>query len=193
VWKKKEGNVWHVETLDTNGDGRDEILHSNASGQLLVRNANGNVIAEYLPRHYVADFTLTRWAEEQHPTHILVPTTEGGEGSSKSIFIVLDAQGKTVAQLESPFGDLFNKTKATTVRYAKTAEYFAVLQNNSPSERSMLLLYRKDGQIVYQEILGQACLGIAALPKQGGERLLVGCAGKIWEYSPMLQGENKTH
>ena len=57
VWKKKEGNVWHVETLDTNGDGRDEILHSNAPGQLLVRNANGDVIAEYLPGHYIADFT----------------------------------------------------------------------------------------------------------------------------------------
>jgi hypothetical protein len=101
VWKKKEGNVWHVETLDTNGDGREEILHSNAQGQLLVRNANGDVIAEYLPGHYIADFTLTRWAEEQRPTHILVPTTEGPEGSSKPIFVVLDASGKTVAQLEA--------------------------------------------------------------------------------------------
>ncbi len=27
----------------------------------------------------------------------------------------------------------------------------------------MLLLYDKDGQIVYQEILGDACLGITAL------------------------------
>jgi hypothetical protein len=187
VWKKKEGNVWHVETLDTNGDGRDEILHSNAPGQLLVRNANGDVIAEYLPGHYVADFTLTRWAEEQHPTHILVPTTEGQEGSSKSIFVVLDAKGKTVAQLESPLGDLLNKTKAATVHYGKGVEYFAVLQNNSPWRRSMLLLYGKDGQIVYQEILGESCLGIAALPQKDGERLLIGCAGRIWEYSPVSQ------
>jgi len=187
VWKKKEGNVWHVETMDTNGDGRDEILHSNAPGQLLVRNANGDVIAEYLPGHYIADFTLTRWAEEQRPTHILVPTTEGREGSSKSIFVVLDAKGKTVAQLESPLDDLLNKTKGTSVRYGKGAEYFAVLQNNSAWERSMLLLYDKDGQIVYQEILGDSCLGIAAVPQEDAERLLIGCAGRIWEYSPVPQ------
>ena len=187
VWKKKEGNVWHVETMDTNGDGRDEILHSNAPGQLLVRNANGDVIAEYLPGHYIADFTLTRWAEEQRPTHILVPTTEGREGSSKSIFVVLDAKGKTVAQLESPLGGLLDRTKATTVRYGRGAEYFAVLQNNFTWKRSILLLYGKDGQIVYEEILGESCLGIAALPQEDGERLLIGCAGRIWEYSPVPQ------
>ena len=186
VWKKKEGNVWHVETLDTNGDGRQEIVHSNAKGQLLVRNADGDVIAEYLSGFYVSDFSLTRWGEEARPTHILVPTTEG----SKSVFVVLDANGKTVAKLQSPLGDLFNITRATPVRYGKGAEYFAVLQNKSVWERSMLLLYGKDAQIVYQEILGESCLGIAALPKKNGERLLVGCAGKIWEYSPVLQTNN---
>ena len=100
---------------------------------------------------------------------------------------MLDAKGKTVAQLESPLGDLLNKTKATTVRYGKGTEYFAVLQNNSAWERSMLLLYGKDSQIVYQEILGESCLGIAALPQEDGERLLIGCAGRVWEYSPVPQ------
>jgi len=190
VWKKSEGNVWHVETLDTNGDGRAEILHSNSRGQLLVRDARGDVIAEYLPGHCVSDFTLTRWAGEQRPTHILVPTTEGREGSCKSIFVVLDASGKTIAQLESPLGDSLNRLKATPIRYAKGDEYFAVLQNNSTWNRSMLLLYGKDRQIVYQEILGDSCLGVAALPGKDGEQLLVGCAGKIWEYSPAPQTSN---
>ncbi len=45
LWKKEERNVWHVEMLDV--DGRDEILHSNSRGQLLVRNANGDVIAQF--------------------------------------------------------------------------------------------------------------------------------------------------
>jgi hypothetical protein len=124
--------------------------------------------------------------EEARPTHILVPTTEG----SKSVFVVLDANGKTVAKLQSPLGDLFNSTRATPVRYGKGAEYFAVLQNKAVWDRSMLLLYGKDAQIVYQEILGESCLGIAALPKKNGERLLVGCAAKVWEYSPVLQPNN---
>ncbi len=50
----------------------------------------------------------------------------------------------------------------------------------------MLLLYDKEGQIAYQEILGENCHGMVALPKTGGERLLIGCAAKIWEYSPVL-------
>jgi hypothetical protein len=50
----------------------------------------------------------------------------------------------------------------------------------------MLLLYGEDGQIIYQEVLGESCLGMAALPKKDGERLLVGCTAKIWEYSPAL-------
>ena len=70
LWKKEERNVWHVETLDTNGDGREEILHTNAGGQLLVRNANGDVIAQFLPGFYVSDFALTRWGDEMRPTHI---------------------------------------------------------------------------------------------------------------------------
>lgn len=106
------------------------------------------------------------------------------------MFVVLDANGKTVAKLESRLGDLFKSARATPVRYGKGAEYFAVLQNKRPWERSMLLLYDKDAQIVYQEILGESCLGIAALPIKNGEHLLVGCAAKIWEYSPVLQTNN---
>jgi hypothetical protein len=186
LWKKDESNVWHVETLDTNGDGREEILHSNSKGQLLVRNANGDVIAQYLPGSYVSGFALTRWAEEPRPTHILVPTTVGREGCCKPVFFVLDVNGKTVAELESPLGDLLNRSAATPIRFGKGAEYFAVLQNSFAKERSMLLLYDKNGQIAYQEILGESCHGMAALPTKDGERLLVGCAAKIWEYSPVL-------
>jgi hypothetical protein len=190
LWKKEEHNVWHVETLDTNGDGHEEILHSNAKGQLIVRNANGDVIAQYLSGFYVSEFALTRWGEELRPTHILVPTTKRQDGCCKPVFVVLDASGKTVAERESPLGDLLNRIGATPVRFGKGAEYFAVLQNNFAKERSMLLLYDNVGQIVYQEILGETCLGITALPKKNGERLLVGCTSKIWEYSPLLQTSN---
>jgi len=166
LWKKEEHNVWHVETMDTNGDGREEILHSNAKGQLFVRNANGDVIAQYLAGFYVSEFVLTRWEEEVRPTHILVPTTKRQDGCCKPVFVVLDASGKTVAERESPLGDLLNRIGATPVRFGKGAEYFAVLQNSFAKKRSMLLLYDKNGQIVYQEILGETCLGITALPKK---------------------------
>jgi hypothetical protein len=185
LWKKEEHNVWHVETLDIDGDGREEILHSNAKGELLVRNGSGDRIAQYLPGTYVSQFAITRWGEESRPSHILVPISESGDGCCKPALLVLESHGKEVAHLQSPLGNLFTQTSATPIRFAKSAQYFAVLKNDFVSERSMLLLYAEDTQIVFQEILVETCLGMAALPKNDGERLLVGCASKIWEYSPV--------
>jgi hypothetical protein len=187
LWKKDDANVWHVETLDVNGDGREEILHSNARGQLLVRDGNGTVIAQYLPGYYISNFALTRWGEDTRPAHILVPTSESREGCCKPIVLILDAKGRTVTKLDLPLGDLFTRFSATPIRFGKIDEYFAILENRSPSNRSMLLLYGKDGKIVYQEILGESCLGLAPLPGKDGERLLVGCSAKILEYFPTLK------
>jgi hypothetical protein len=190
LWKKEERNVWHLETLDANGDGREEILHSNARGQLLVRNANGDVIAQYLPGSRVSDFAIIRWGEEVRPTHILIPTTEARDTCCKPVFVVLDATGKTVAKLESPLGNSWSQSAATPVHFEGGIEYFAVLQNSFAKERSMLLFYDKAGQIAYEEILGESCHGIATLTIPDAERLLVGCDAKIWEYSSVLKTSN---
>jgi hypothetical protein len=188
IWQSVDGNVWHVETLDTKGDGRKEILHSNAQGQLLVRDSTGEVIARYLPDYYVSDFALTAWGDESQPSHILVPSEEGEGAARKPVILILDPRGKTVAHLDAPLGDLMHVTKGTPVHYTNEAEYYAVLQARWVSERSMLLLYDKQGQIAYQEVIGDSCLGIAALPGKLGDRLLVGCSGRIWEYSPAVGG-----
>jgi hypothetical protein len=183
LWNKAEGNVWHIEALDTNGDGRDEIVHSNYRGQLLVRNARGQIIAQYLPGFYVSEFALTRWGEEGKADHILVPVTETRGDCCKPSIVILDAQGKKVADLDNRLGDLFDRFSGSPIRFEEGAEYFAVLENDYPKDRSMLLLYGQDGHIVYQEILGESCAGMAAYMKENGEKLLVGCAAKIWEYS----------
>lgn len=190
VWNKREGNVWHVETLDIEGNGREEILHSNAKGQLLVRDAKGKLIAQYLPGSYVSWFAITRWGDEPKPTHILVPTKRRREGCCTPVFVVLDAHGKIVAERESPLGSVLNRTAATPVRFGKHDDYFAILQNNFARGRSMVLLYDKDGQIVYQEVLGESCLGLAVVPIKDAERLLVGCEGKIWQYSPVVEAQS---
>jgi len=185
IWQKPEGNVWHVEALDTNADGQKEILHSDARGHLLVRNHSGDVIGRYLPGVYVSHFTVTRWGSDVQPSHILVPVNEGSEGANPEL-LVLDAGGKTLAHLEAPLENFMVDVKATPVRYGRNAEYYAVLSNKRASTpRSMLLLYAGGGQLAYQEIIGDDCRGIAALPGNSGERLLVGCIGNVFEYSPV--------
>jgi len=183
IWTKKEANVWHVEMLDTAGDGRERIVHSNAGGQLLVRDANGDVVARYFPGYYVSHFALTRWGEESKPSHILVPVSERRDGCCKPYMIVSDRSGNKIAELESPMGGLFSLFSATPIRLGNGNEYFAVLENNFASDRSMLLFYGLDGNIAYQEILGESCLGLAALRINNSEELLVGCSGRILAYS----------
>lgn len=186
IWQKTDGNVWHVETLDTRGDGHREILNSNARGQLLVRDANGDVLAHYLSGQYVSDFSLTRWGRESQPTHILIPGKADAGSCCRPIFLVLDAGGKTVATLDAPPGDWIHRTKGTSVNYGKGAEFYAVLQTGV-LHRSVLSFYDHEGGIAYQEVLDDNCLGITSLPRNSTDRLLVGCKGKVWEYSPMAE------
>jgi hypothetical protein len=152
--------------VDTNGDGHDEIVHSNSRGQLLVRNGNGDILARYLPDFYVSNFALTRWGGETRATHILVPVSEVQDGCCKSKIVLLDAHGEKLTERDDPLGGLFSRFSATPVRFREGAEYYAVLEDNSPEERSMLVLYAQDGQIAYQEILGESCLGTTAYSRK---------------------------
>ena len=184
IWQKADANVWHVEILDTDDGGRKRILHSNAGGQLLVRDASGAILARYLPGHYVSDFALTKWGMEAQPHHILVPSQERSDGCCKPVAFVLDAEGKAVAHFDVPLGELMHDSRGTPVHFPKQSAFYALLQTNSPLERSSLLIYNTEGEIAYHEILEDACHGIAAVPGKAGDRLLVGCSGKILEYSP---------
>lgn len=183
IWQRADTNVWHVETLDINGDGRKVILHSNAKGQLLVRDTRGEVITHYLTDHYVSDFALTRWGEESQPSHILIPSKESSDGCCKPVILVLDAGGKTVIHLDAPLGDLMHMTQGTPVHFSKETSHYAVLQTNGPLNRSMLFLYDAGGKIAYQEIMAEACFSITSVPEKTGDRLLIGCSGNILEYS----------
>jgi hypothetical protein len=189
IWQKPDGNVWHVETLDINGDGRKEILHSNVRGQLLVRDGNGEIIAHYLPDHYVTDFALTRWGAESQASHILIPSKESHDGCCEPVVLVLDARGNATARFDSPLGDLMNGTHGTPVHFSREAPYYAVLQTNGPLNRSMLFIYDAEEKLAYQEILGDMCFAIASMPEKKGDRLLVGCSGGILEYSPTIDGD----
>ena len=182
IWQKPESNVWHVETLDIKGDGHREILHSNARGELIVRDANGEVTAHYLSGYYVSEFSLTRWGDEPQPTHILVPTKQNRGGCCKKVLLVLGAEGNIIATLDAPEGDWIHRANGTPVQQKNSSALYAVLQTGT-LPRSLLSIYNSDGKITYQEILGDRCLAISTMPGDLANRLLIGCGGEVWEYS----------
>jgi hypothetical protein len=185
IWRKSESNVWHVESLDVDGDGHREILNSNARGELLVRNMNGDIENRYLTCYYVTYFSLTRWGDESTATHILVPTTGCVTDSGKSLLIVLDAKGKTIVTLDATPGDWATKATAVPMR-TKSDRLFAVIQTGV-LPRSVLSVYNADNKIVYREVLGEFCSALNAASTEPQEKLFVGCDSSVWEYTLIAQ------
>ena len=186
LWAISQPNVWHVEFLDVNSDGRDEILHSDGQGHLIVRDSTGQLLADYTPDFFVMHFSITRWASESTPSHILVPSQNPIAIFSR-IIAVLDSKGRKVAEFASPSNILFNRAYGTSVSFGPGADDFAVIVSNYQTRNSMLLIYDQHQQIVYQEAMHSMCEGISTIPVGDKEQLLLGCTGTVWRYAPPVR------
>lgn len=179
LWKQSDANVWHVEIVADDKSGN-VILHSNAKGQLTMRDANGNVLGRYDPEIYLAKFAMTTWGDD--------PDRKKLVASAKGSIYVLSTDGKTVAHLPAPGSCEHGCTgmadpNATRVRFSAGAPYFAGLLRYFLWTRSLLYIYDSENQLVYHEILDHNCGALHATPENGVENLFVGCEGTVLKYS----------
>jgi hypothetical protein len=188
-----EGNVWHVEILDVNGDGRGKIVHSDAGGKLLVREPDGTVISNYLQGSYVSNFALTRWGDDSVPHHILAPAEPKGSGDSAAAIFILDAQGKTVATFSPELTLKFYEVLGTPLKSMNGQTFYAMLEEYSPWERSILSLFDSAQKLVYEEIISDRCRALGAKPEGAGDQLLVGCKDKVWTYDFRPANDRASH
>lgn len=171
VWKQSDGNVWHVEAAPRNGGSI--IVHSNAGGELTVRDAKGTALARHQVPIYLSNFSLTAWIDDAQRDKLLA--------AENGIAYVLTSDGETVAKLPTPESNTeFPKPKGTPLSIA-ARRYYAVVVNHDLWSRSVLYVYRADGSIVYEEVLAQNCAAIYAPP--GQSQLLLGCDGVVWQYA----------
>ena len=182
IWRKRAINVLHLEMVDTNGDGRDEILHT-SGGVLKIRDGRGKVIGQVRPRGYLAlfnfspDFSLCSWPSKDSPKRLL----EVGKDRIR----LRDLDGKVVAQFKAPHCGMFGEARGTPVRLrAGQPDYLAVLASFITWDRSLLYVYQPDGTLVYQEVLLGTSDAIAAVPLDGSNReaILVGGQERVWKY-----------
>lgn len=185
-WQEADRNVWHVEIIDTNGDGTPEIVHSNASGQITIRDWRGGIINRVRPHEpglYFSGFSVARWPDKNSRPCLLVP----GDGK----VWLLDFQGNKVVELNAPNSNLHALHADVTGLHVKFGgdhtDYFVVLVNYDLYGRAILYLYRPSlelGELVYQEILPESAASLATvtLDQSGTEALLVGGNGKVWRY-----------
>jgi hypothetical protein len=177
IWRQPDGNVWHVEMVDTNADGRPEIVHSSAGGDVTVRDGKGNELSREEAPAYFSDFSLCPWPTKQGPMLLLC--------AEDDTVWILDFRAKTVAKFKAPDSGKLGEARGTPVRLkAGQADYLAVAVSYPVWHRAILYLYDPGGKLVYQEILPEACDSIAALALGGGDRevVLLGGQGKVWKY-----------
>jgi hypothetical protein len=178
LWKQSDGDVWHVEIVPDDKSGN-VILHSNAKGQLTMRDANGNVLGRYAPEIYLASFAMTTWGDD--------PDRKKLVASEKGSIYVLSTDGNTVARLPAPGSASMADPKGTRVRFSASVPYFAGLLHYFLWTRSLLYIYDGRNQLVYHEILDHDCDALHATPDENGaENLFVGCEGTVLKYSQTM-------
>jgi len=177
IWKQNDGNVWHVEAVKSNEMGDTEILHSNARGEITIRDASGNILEHHPAEVYMAHFSLTAWGNEPSRNKLLMP----GEGS---VFVV-DMKGKTRARLPAPDSESIQaRGKGAPVRLKAGALFYASILRYELWGKSVLYVHDPSGQLVYEEVMNQDCGDVRSVPgRHGTEDLLVGCNNNLRKYS----------
>ena len=183
IWRKRGNNVQHVEMVDTNGDGRDEIVQTSAAGILKIRDGRGKVIGQARSPRQFPPFDLFKcsslcsWPSKDGPKRLL----EVGKDTIR----LGDFDGKRVAEFKAPHCGMFGEARGTPVRLrAGQAAHLAVLVSFSNWDRSILYLYKPDGTLVYQEVFLGTSDAIAAVPLEESNReaMLVGGQERVWKY-----------
>jgi len=177
IWKQDDGNVWHVEMLDTDGDGRSEVVHSNAGGELTLRDKDGKVISRKNPPDYFSGFSLCRWPSQTGKVHAI--HARNGQA------YVIDFDGEVAAQYPTPLAKKGQaEPKAVFVQLKKDQpEYLAVAMDFGHWDRAILYIYNPNKEIVYQEVLPANARALAVLKAAESETqtLLIGGENEVWQ------------
>jgi hypothetical protein len=177
LWQRPDSNAWHVELVDTNGDGKAEVVNSNARGEMTVRDAGGTTVAQGRPPAYFSHFSICRWPTTSSAPYALL--------AEEGTLWVLRFDSTVAAQMPAPDSGTLGTARGVPVVLAAGAPpYFASLADFANWGRSILYLHDAKGQLVYQEVIAGSCPAIAALRLAGAttDTLLVGGTGVVWRY-----------
>lgn len=186
-WQQSGGNIWHVEIADIDGKGKPRIIHSDAAGQLTVRDAKGEFVRslgtgvsgrQVSFSTITAKFTVCRWPKTNSPERVVVP--------SGSNLTILDEKGVQIASFTEPTLGMMTEVAAIPVQLkAGKPAYLATLVTSQMWDRTALSIFTAKGTCIYREALPCSTTALAVLPtaKNGAEALLVGGENRMWKYT----------
>jgi len=168
-WREDDANVWHVEVVDTDGDGRSEVVHSNAGGQLTIRDASGKVRRRKAMEGYLSQFSVLAWPPEQ--SGLLY----AGDGVTR----VVDFEGRTRVRLSTPDSNFLMAAHGAPVRFG-TDDFLVVTLSMDNWDRTQLFVFDRDGTLRYREVVSGVCNAVAA-PEP--DAFLFGCGPSVRRYA----------
>jgi len=178
VWEKEGGNIWHVEIADTDGEGRMRIVHSDAGGNMYVRDADGNVDAQSQTSAYFSEFSLCRRPDSNNQSYCLL--------AEDDLIWMFDYNADVAKTYPAPYCGSLGHAYGTPFVYAEgEKEYLAVICDYPQWNSAMFYVYNPDGDLVYQEVIPESCASILAVkvPSTGLDQLLIGGTGQIYSYA----------
>jgi hypothetical protein len=181
IWKLPSGNVWHVDMVDINGDGKDEIIHS-GQGLNILDGQSKVIFQQPNPKKdqegiYFSHFDVVNWPDSSSTPHII----QNGEG----MIWIVNLDGSIAKKLDAPERARVGETFATLVRLNPSQpEYLAVLVDYNIWDVAVLYVYDNTGKLLYDEVFPSSApaLTAAKLGDDDTETLLVGSGATVWMY-----------
>ena len=206
-WQQKGApQVYGILMVDTNGDGKEELITGDESGKVVIYDQTGKIIkhvyvADYYPDNKSfgqAKFSLYQQSEQAGLPYLLTYTREMDKKATGK-FLLIGFDGKLKQSLKAPdLGVIMIRAKGVPVKLvAGQPEYTAILAAGAEGMLSIsnivLSIYDSTGKLVYQEVLDMPGKTIIAVPsdQNGTESLLLGMGGKVVAYSAASIKNNK--
>jgi hypothetical protein len=179
IWRRPDNLVRHIEIIDINSDGIAEIVHSNASGKMIIRNRDGDMQNEIKLFLYFNWFSLIQWPIPGGTKKCLLISAD------KKIQIIDPSDGKKIRLFDAPDApDNFGLGVWVDFQGSKNPYFAVIVAVRATWRRALLYIYSPQGDLLYQEILPTYNPALASLKISDDkkEALLVGGNGVIWEY-----------
>lgn len=175
LWRVPGSNIWDVELVDLDGDGRDEIVHSCCRG-ISIRRADGSLLREVTLDPSPSSFEIVAWLDLRivyaRKDRLWLARPDGSGSTSYSI----------------GFDPEENDLRARVFAADRGRTALAVLIDSRIHDRSVLNLYDTDGSLFHQEVLPWSCpeLEVLETGDPDGDVLLLGCNGWLVLHGPYL-------